>query len=50
MYLCVGAGAVAVAGGAVMYFVFGKKDDGPAISVQPSTSPAAGVLVLSGRF
>src|SRR5262249_60122060 len=50
MYLCVGAGAVAIAGGAVMYFILGKKDEGPAISVQPSVSPAAGVLVLSGHF
>src|SRR5262249_57977705 len=27
MYLCVGAGAVAIAGGAVMYFILGKKDE-----------------------
>jgi len=50
MYLFAGAGAVAIAGGAVMYFVLGKKDEGPAISVRPSVSPAAGVLVLSGQF
>jgi hypothetical protein len=50
MYICVGAGAAAIAGGAVMYFILGHKEDGPAISIRPSVSPAAGVLVLSGHF
>ena len=50
MYICAGAGAAAIAGGAILYFVLGKPDEPPAVTLSPSLSPESGGLVVSGRF
>jgi serine/threonine-protein kinase len=50
-YLCAGIGAAAVAGGAVMYFVLGKRAEAQPVTVGAAPSRAGGgAFFVAGRF